>query len=107
MSPSIVDKIYKMEKILGKWSYPGKAVFSYSRGFEIKIFPCRVDPNRGGASYVPFLDLSPSMLKSSRRPWWHLIKWNNRTVRKIMNFTIIIFLYESNRVHYFRKIFDQ
>ena len=38
MLPSIVDEIYKVEKILEKWSYPGKAVFSYSRGFKIKIF---------------------------------------------------------------------
>ena len=51
MSPSIVDEIYKVE-ILGKWSYPGKAVFSHSRGFKIKIFPWLVHPNHGGASYV-------------------------------------------------------
>ena len=40
------------EKILGKWSYPWKAVFSHSRGFKIKLFPWHVGPNHGWTSYV-------------------------------------------------------
>ena len=73
MLPSTADEIYKVEKILGKWSYLGNAIVSRSRGFKIIIFPCRVGPNHGGASYVtnlkcPVLYLAPSVLKTFRRP---------------------------------------
>ena len=64
-----------------KWSYLGKAIFSRSRGFKIIIFPWRVGPNHGGASYVanlkcPFLYLAPSMLKTFWRPCEITLKIN-------------------------------
>ena len=44
MSPSIVDEIYKLEKILGKWSYPGKAFLAILEVLKLKFSPDMVGP---------------------------------------------------------------
>ena len=52
----ILNSLYKKKKEDNYQNlvthYPGKAIFSNSRGFKIKIFPWRVGLNHGGASYV-------------------------------------------------------
>ena len=59
--------------------YPGKAIFSHSRGFKIKIFPWCVVPNHDGASYVTNISalfrFSPQMGSLSDRKY---SQWDNR-----------------------------
>lgn len=62
MSPSTVDEIYNVEKILGKWRKPFLAI---PEGVKLKFSPGSSAPTM---VVVPILDLVSLMLKSCRRP---------------------------------------